>query len=74
MARRIENFELIPGKIPETMRAGWGALRDFYRVVREQKRERGKEFAALQANTDLTVAAKERRAAEIRDERASRHE
>jgi hypothetical protein len=68
MARRTENFEVTPGKVPDVMKAGWGALQNYYQVVRAQKREGGKKFAELQANRDLTAEARQRREAEIREE------
>ena len=67
MKRRTQDFEVIPGKLPDTMKPGWGALRNYYRVVRAQKREIGKPFTELRANGDLTAEAMQRREAELRE-------
>ena len=67
MKRRTEDFEVVPGKLPDITRPGWGALRDYYHVVRAQKREAGKVLAELRANSDLTPEAQQRREAELRE-------
>ncbi len=68
MSRRTEKFEVIPGRLPDVMKPGWGALRNFYLVVRAQQREVGKAFTEVRANSDLTAEARLRREAELRKE------